>query len=113
VRPRRAGRPQQAPITADPRDHVEAWIVDKEDANNDLAYVIRDAAHAVKELRDEGKTVFLHCVHAHTRTPVVAAAYGALVTGDSTAESLRRVLDVLPSAYPRPSIRRVLEDLHL
>jgi hypothetical protein len=103
----------QAPMTADPRDHVEVWIVDKEDANNDLGFVIRDAAAAVKQLRDEGKTVFLHCVHAHTRTPVVAAAYGALITGDSTTDALRRILAALPSARPRASIRQVLEHLHL
>jgi hypothetical protein len=40
---------------------------------------------------------------------VVAAAYGALLTGSSTKEALARVTGVLPSAYPRDSIRRVLE----
>lgn len=101
----------QAPITADPADHIEVWIVDQDDANNDLAFVLRDTAAVVKQLRDEGKTVFLHCVHAQTRTPVVAAAYGALLTGSSTADALRRVLAVLPSGAPRPSIRRALEAL--
>lgn len=102
---------EQAPITVDPRDHVEVWLVDKEDANNDLEFVIRDAAEAVKALRDEGKTVFLHCVHAQTRTPVVAAAYGALLTGSTTSEALKRVLDVLPSAHPRTSIREALSGM--
>ncbi|MCU1693242.1 MAG: ADP-ribosylglycohydrolase family protein [Frankiales bacterium] len=94
-----------------PEDHVEAWIVDKEDANNDLRYAVTDAAEAVRTLRAEGNTVFLHCVHAHTRTPVVAAAYGALVTGGSEREALRRVQRVLPSGgHPRESIAAVLRD---
>ena len=38
---------------------------------------MHDAAEAVRVLRSEGKTVLLHCVHAETRTPLVAAAYGA------------------------------------
>lgn len=94
-----------------PEDHAEVWVVDKEDANNDLRSVVSDAAEAVRTLRAEGKTVFLHCVHAHTRTPVVAAAYGALVTGGSEREALRRVQAVLPSGrHPRESIAAVLQD---
>jgi protein-tyrosine phosphatase len=92
-----------------PEDHVEVWLVDKEDANIDLRSVITDAASVVRDLRQEGKTVFLHCVHAHTRTPVVAAAYGAVVSGRSERETLDRVCRVLPSAHPRRSIAAVLD----
>ncbi|MCA1720659.1 MAG: ADP-ribosylglycohydrolase family protein [Actinobacteria bacterium] len=106
----RLGR-EEAPVTADARDHVEVWIIDKEDANNALTQVLADTAAAVKQLRDEGKTVFLHCVHAHTRTPVAAAAYGALITGDHPREALRRVLAVLPGANPRRSIAAALDEL--
>jgi len=92
-----------------PEDHVEVHLVDREDANNDLRHTITDAALAVQQLRAEGKTVLLHCVHAQTRTPVVAAAYGALVTGTSEVESLRRVQAVLPSGRsPRASIVAML-----
>lgn len=56
-----------------PQDHLEVWLVDQDDANNDVKLVLRDAADTVKALRDEGKTVLLHCVHAETRTPLVAA----------------------------------------
>ena len=53
--------------------------------------------------------MLLHCVQAHTRTPVVAAAYGALVTGGSEREALRRVQAVLRSGRsPRASIAAVL-----
>jgi len=94
-----------------PEDHLEVWLVDADDANNDLPFVLQDAAEAVRQLRSEGKTVLLHCVHAHTRTPVVAALYGILRTGNSTRTSLERVLSVLPSANPRPSIAAALEEL--
>jgi len=98
-------------VTADPQDHIEVWIIDKEAANNAVSLVVADAAATVKQLRNEGKTVFLHCVHAHTRTPVVAAAYGALITGDRPREVLDRVLALLPEAYPRPSIVAALDSL--
>lgn len=105
-----AGEVPLAGVAAE--DHVEAWIVDKEDANNDLRYAVSDAAEAVRTLRGEGKTVFLHCVHAQTRTPVVAAAYGALVAGGSERDALRRVQAVLPSGRsPRRSIAAVLRQL--
>lgn len=68
--------------------------------------MIADAASVVRDLRAAGKTVLLHCVHAHTRTPVVAAAYGALITGDEPREVLLRVVAVLPAAHPRRSIAR-------
>lgn len=100
----RLGR-EEAALTADPADHVEFWLIDKEDANLDVVGVVQDAARTVRDLRTEGKTVLLHCVHAHTRTPVVAAAYGSLLTGSSYAAALRRVQDVLPSGrHPRRSI---------
>jgi hypothetical protein len=52
-------------------------------------------------------------MHAHSRTPVVAAVYGALVTGSSPVEALRRVEAVLPSASPRASFVRELERMGL
>ncbi|HWG94993.1 MAG TPA: ADP-ribosylglycohydrolase family protein, partial [Mycobacteriales bacterium] len=91
-----------------PQDHVEVWLVDAEDANADLRTVLDDAADAVRDLRAEGKTVLLHCVHAHTRTPVVAAVHGARVAGGSEREALQRVMAVLPSARPRASIAAAL-----
>ena len=94
-----------------PEDHVELWLVDKDDANNDLPGQLLDGANAVRELRREGKTVLLHCVHAHSRTPTVAAVYGAMVTGSSPRAALERVLAVLPSASPRRSFVRALDDL--
>lgn len=95
----------QAPLAGvRSEDHVEVWLIDRDDANLDLPGVLADAATAVRDLRAEGRTVLLHCVHAETRTPTVAAAYGALITGTTRAAALHRVLAVLPSARPRRSI---------
>ena len=83
---------------------------DDEDANNDLPGQLLDAARTVRDLRSEGKSV-VHCVHAQTRTPVVAAVYGAMVTGSSAVEALGRVSAVLSGAAPRASFVRELERL--
>ncbi len=96
-----------------PEDHVELWVIDKDDANNDLGGQLLDAAQAVRELRAEGKTVLLHCVHAQTRTPTAAAVYGALVTGSTPLQALDRVMRVLPAARPRRSFVRELERMAL
>lgn len=87
-------------------DHQEVWLVDRDDANLDVVGVLRDTAELVRDMRAEGKTVFVHCVHGHTRTPLAAAAYGALLTGSSAAESLRRVESVLTSSRPTASLRQ-------
>ena len=103
-----------APLTGvAPEDHVESWLIDQDDANLDLAGQLVDAASAVRELRAEGKTVLLHCVHAHSRTPTVAAVYGAMVTGSSPRAALDRVLDVLPASSPRRSFVSELDRLVL
>lgn len=94
-----------------PEDHIEVWLVDDEDSNNDLPFVLRDATAAVQQLRAEGKTVLLHCVHGHTRTPVVAAAYGSMLSGASSHTALERVRAVMPSASPRRSIAAALHGL--
>ena len=91
-----------------PEDHIVIRLIDKEDANLDPVAVIGDAALAVKTLRSEGKTVLIHCVHAHCRTPLVGAAYGALITDGDIGAALDRVVHVLPSASPRPSLQDAL-----
>jgi hypothetical protein len=44
--------PRRAPLEGvPPEDHVDVWLVDKEDANLDLRGVVSDAADAVRQLR--------------------------------------------------------------
>lgn len=63
---------------------VESRLMDSENPadNADLTFILRDAADAVRGLRAEGKTVLVHCVAAHQRTPSVAVAYAVLLGHD-------------------------------
>jgi ADP-ribosyl-[dinitrogen reductase] hydrolase len=93
-----------------PLEHVTFRLVDEPapEQNPNLDYVLADAAALVRDLRDEGKTVLLHCVAAHSRTPAVAIAY-ALLRGVPLDEALPAVCAVLPAARPNRGFRAALE----
>ncbi|HEY5182649.1 MAG TPA: ADP-ribosylglycohydrolase family protein [Dermatophilaceae bacterium] len=101
-----------APGVAAP-DHVEVWLIDETDPakNPNLDFVLSDAAGAVSELRDEGRTVLLHCVQAQSRTPAVAALYGARLTGRTPTEALADIAAVLRHAHPNAALQAALERL--
>lgn len=65
----------------------------------------------MEALRAQGRTVLLHCVEALSRTPTVAALYGARVRGVGTDEALEAVQRVLPRANPNPAFREALRRL--
>lgn len=69
-----------------------------------------EAAAAVERYRAEGKTVLLHCVRAESRTPTVAALYGARVAGVTALEALADLRRVLPGANPNPLFLGLLTD---
>jgi predicted protein tyrosine phosphatase len=94
-------------------DHIEVWLIDESepDKNPNLDFVLTDAAEAIKVLRAEGRTVLLHCVQAQSRTPAVAALYGARLTGRTPDEALGDILGVLPHANPNRGLRAALTRL--
>jgi ADP-ribosyl-[dinitrogen reductase] hydrolase len=94
-------------------DHVEVWLIDEpeRDKNPNLDFVLTDAADTVAALRAEGKTVLLHCVQAQSRTPTVAALYGARLTGRTPIDALADIVAVLPRANPNRGLRAALERL--
>lgn len=47
------------------------------DANPNLDFVLIDTVRLIEQLRNEGRTVLLHCVACQSRTPTVAALYAA------------------------------------
>lgn len=91
-------------------DHARFWLIDAAGADNNahLEFVLRDAAEAVAAFRAEGKRVLLHCVRMESRTPTVAALYGAKLRGVSGLEALDEVRSVLPTAHPNPAFMEVL-----
>jgi ADP-ribosyl-[dinitrogen reductase] hydrolase len=93
-------------------EHVTFRLVDEAapEQNPNLDFVLADAAALVRDLRDEGKTVLLHCVAAHSRTPAVAVAY-ALLRGVPLDEALPAVCAVLPAARPNSGFRDALARL--
>ncbi|KRE71690.1 ADP-ribosylglycohydrolase family protein [Arthrobacter sp. Soil762] len=95
-----------------PEDHATFWVVDSavEGDNAHTAFVLRGAAAAVERYRSEGKSVLLHCVRAESRTPTVAALYGATVAGISPLAALSDLQVVLPGARPNELFMQVLRE---
>lgn len=93
-------------------NHATFWVVDSavEEDNADAGFVLREAAAAVERYRAEGKTVLLHCVRAESRTPTVAALYGASVAGVSPLEALAAVRTLLPGAQPNALFMELLRN---
>jgi ADP-ribosylglycohydrolase len=93
--------------------HYDVWLLDEADpaANPHLDFLLDDTARFIAVQRDAGKTVFLHCVRAESRTPTVAAAYLAHRLGISGPEGLARILAVLPDADPNPGFRSALNNI--
>ena len=86
-------------------------IVDP-DANPNLDFVLTDTVRLIEQLRNEGRTVLLHCVACQSRTPTVAALYGARLGDIGITAALADVCAVLPSADPIPEFRKALRRLH-
>jgi len=94
----------------DAGDHIEVWLIDESepDKNPNLDFVLTDAVAAIEMLRAEGKTVLLHCVQAQSRTPAVAALYGARLTDRTPTDALADIVEVLPKASPNSGFRAAL-----
>lgn len=93
-------------------EHINYRLMDEPDPehNPNLDFILVDAAQTVARLRDRDKTVVLHCVAAHSRTPAVGIAY-AMLRGVPLAEALPAVCAVLPAAHPNSGFRRALSRL--
>jgi ADP-ribosylglycohydrolase len=93
-------------------EHLNFRIMDEADPaqNPNLDFVLLDAARAIAALRDEGKTVLLHCVAAHSRTPTVAVVY-AMLRGITLEDALPAICAALPAARPNSGFRKALKRL--
>ncbi len=106
---------EQVPERIGANNRQEVWLIDSEssDDNPHLGFALEQAASAVAAYRAEGKTVYLHCVQAISRTPTVAALYAARHRGVTTADALAELQSVLPSAVPNPAFRSYLDGVAL
>jgi ADP-ribosyl-[dinitrogen reductase] hydrolase len=86
-------------------------IVDPGAANPNLDFVLTDTVRLIERLRGEGRTVLLHCVACQSRTPTVAALYGARKQGISGMLALQNVTSVLPDAWPNSDFRKAVKRL--
>lgn len=93
--------------------HVEVRLIDNTDLdeNPHLDFVLLDTVQVIETLRAQGRTVLVHCAEAYSRTPTVAALYGAGLRGTSADEALQDVLTALPNANPNPMFREALRRL--
>jgi protein-tyrosine phosphatase len=95
-------------------EQIDIRLIDKAepDANPNLDFVLTDTVRLIEQLRKEGRTVLLHCVACQSRTPTVAALYGARRNSITIDEALADIVEVLPYAWPNDEFRRALLRLH-
>ena len=75
-------------------------------------FVLLDTVRIIEHLRNQGATVFVHGLFGHSRTPAVAALYGARRTGIDVYRALSDVCVRLPKADLNPTLRTALGRLH-
>jgi len=94
-------------------EQIDIRLIDEidPDANPNLDFVLTDTVRLIEQLRAEGRTVLLHCVACQSRTPTVAALYGARRHGFSGMLALQEVTSVLPAAWPNRNFRNAIERL--
>jgi ADP-ribosylglycohydrolase len=80
-------------------EHVRVWLVDSDGHNDNLHYVVDQAARAVLRLRQAGKRVLLHCAAGQSRTPAVAAVYSNLANGTASETALSDLRKVLSHGW--------------
>lgn len=80
-----------------PSDHIEVWLKDSSDPreNPNLEFVMHDAVDAIAQLRSEGRTVYVHCVRAESRTPSISALYAIKHLDVPRERALAEVADAL------------------
>lgn len=89
-------------------ESVQVWLVDQPDRNDNLDFVLAEAADVIAALRAEGKTVFLHCAEARSRTSAVATLYGARHRGVPLQAAWRDVQATLPAFAPQDFLRNAV-----
>lgn len=97
-------------VPAHIREHLEVRLIDRPDLdeNPNLRFVLGGTVDAIAALRAEGRTVLVHCVQAHSRTPTVGVLYATRHLGVPPEQALREVLEALPGSNPNSAFRTVI-----
>ncbi|MEO6886090.1 MAG: ADP-ribosylglycohydrolase family protein [Jatrophihabitantaceae bacterium] len=92
-------------------EHVEVRLIDRDpdEQNVNLDFVLDDTVAVIQALRAEGRTVLVHCVQAHSRTPTIGALYGMRLRAVTADVALADVLAALPQARPNRRFQRALQ----
>ena len=107
----RVGEQDRAAIAAQTPNWLQVRLIDKDDPaeNRNLDFVLDDTVSAIEHLRAKGHVVFVHCVHAHSRTPTIGALYAMRRTGASPAAAIAAMVRALPGADPNGAFRFALD----
>ena len=81
-------------------EQIDVRLIDQPGVNENLDFLLLDTVRVVEQLA------------AQSRTPTVAALYGARLRHIGIDEALADVCDVLPNAHPIPEFREALRRLH-
>jgi ADP-ribosyl-[dinitrogen reductase] hydrolase len=94
-------------------EQVDIRLIDDigAEANPNLDFVLVDTVRLIEQLRNGGLTVLLHCVACHSRTPTVAALYGARKQGISGILALHEITRVVPDAWPNIEFQEAMKRL--
>ena len=94
-------------------EQIDVRLIDSTEpgANPNLDFVLTDTVRLIEQLRDEGRTVLLHCLACQSRTPTLAALYRARRQGISGELALQAVTGVLPDARPNNRFRTAIKRL--
>lgn len=92
------------PAWVAPDNHASVWLRDSPVAqdNPNLELVVRDTVDMIVRMREQGRTVYVHCDDAASRTPFIAALYSAALNSSSAMAAYQDVAEVLPRISPNP-----------
>lgn len=92
-------------------EHIRVWLIDEDGSNLDVDTVLTDTVDVIAELRAEGRTVFVHCAEARSRTSAVAALYGCRARSIPIDQAWRDIEAALPRFAPAPFLRAAVTRL--
>ncbi|ANO06880.1 ADP-ribosylglycohydrolase family protein [Mycobacteroides abscessus] len=94
-------------------EHIDVRLIDDtgQDLNPNLDFVLTDTVQLIDILREEGRSVLVHCAAAQSGTPTIAALYGARRAGIGGLVALSQITEVLPRSHPNKDLLGALRRL--